>query len=409
MAIARTDTTLNRIFLVLGILLLAYAIYALNGYGNHDDIYRMLSTWRTLVTEQRYQPSRFQGYLVPEMIIGLASELGGFYLSNLVSVAMSITSLFIFYLLLIRVTTPWTATLATLVVGVNPFWVIPSTTSTDYIYPIFFLLLGLWLFLNERFRAAGLVFSLAISSRITYGPLVVLVFLVYWPYLRQNAQLKGRFFQGLILFFLGCLALYLPVFLTYGNLSFLSFADDAKGGWFGTVARFLYKNVYFWGLPAFIALLVFLGRHLGFYGRQLATNPFSRIRAEKTIFHAVFWCFLYTELWFARLPHQYQYLLPILFCVGYFIAILPNRPQRLTYLSLLIGLQLVYGLVVNFDVLETYQNDTVQKTIHSDGARLQPGLKPGIIWRDREWRSTYQAYQLNQFNERWQNYRGLLR
>jgi hypothetical protein len=70
-------------------------------YGNHDDIYQMLNSWRTLIFEHRYVPSRFQGYLVPELSIGLASQVGGFYLSNL-SFLLSVSSLLIFYWLLIK-------------------------------------------------------------------------------------------------------------------------------------------------------------------------------------------------------------------------------------------------------------------------------------------------------------------
>ena len=93
------------IYWILGLLVIGYGIFALNGYGNDDDTYRMLNTWKTLISEGRYVPSRFQGYLIPELTIGLASEIGGFYLANFISIVLSVSSLFIFYALLLRVTT----------------------------------------------------------------------------------------------------------------------------------------------------------------------------------------------------------------------------------------------------------------------------------------------------------------
>jgi hypothetical protein len=393
----------NWIYWLLGVLFLGYALLTFSGYGNHDDIYRMIGTWRSLITEHRYVPSRFQGYLIPELVIGLSSQLGGFHLSNLVSAALAIATLFFLYRLLLRITTPLTALLAAAAVGSNPYWIIPATTSTDYVYPAFFFLLGLWLLCQERFRWAGIAFACAVSARLTYGPMGAIAFAFYFPYLRQNRALMGRFFQGVLLFLLGTIALYLPVFFASGmTLSFLGFASETSGGTFGILARFLYKNVYLWGLPAFVVIAVFFFQQRGFYWRNLCSNPLRNIRAEKLLFHAVFWCFLYNELLFARLPHQYQYLLPVLFCVVYLIAIGPDIRKRVICLSLIFSLHLIYA-VWDLDVLNTYQTEGVNQTIHSDKAEFHVSLKEGVLIRDYQWRSVYQKHLVDDFNQRWQN------
>lgn len=392
------------IYLFLGLLCIVYGLLTLNGYGNHDDIYRMIGTWRTLVSEQRYVPSRFQGYLVPEIIIGLSSQLGDFYLSNLVSAGLAIASLFISYRLLVRVVPPLVAALAAFAVGANPFWIIAATTSTDYIYPTFFFLAGLLLLLNERFRWAGVLFAFAVSSRLTYGPMGAIAFAFYFPYLRQQRQLTQRFFQGIALFLLVSVALYLPVFFASGmTLSFLSYADDASGGTFGAIARFIYKNIYLWGLPTFVVLVFFFLRQRQYYWEQIRKVPFRNITTAKLVFYAVLTCFLFNQLLFAKLPHQYQYLIPVLFCVMYFITHLPDARKSIVCLSLIVVLQAVHGLV-NFDILETYQTGGVNQTIHSDGAYIRPGIKEGILLRDYRWRSIYQRRMTNDFNQRWQHY-----
>ena len=343
-------------------------------------------------------PSRYQGYLVPEIIIGLSSQIGGFHLSNSVSATLSVSSLFIFYLLLRKIATPLSSILAIVAIGSNPFWIIASTTSTDYIYPVFFFSLGLLTLLNEKTRLAGLIFALAVSARITYGPMVVLAFLFYFPYLSQEKpKLKKQFLHSVILFFLAASVLYLPVFVVSGmNLSFLSFADTS-GGFLGVMVRFVYKNIYFWGLPAFLLLLFFFFRNNNF--KFILTNPFYHPRIEKLLFHAVFWCFVYNEIIFAKLPHQYQYLLPILFCIIYFVA----TTAKNTYLSLIFALNIAYCLFCNFDILDTYQTQGVGKTIHSDSAKINFSVKEGVLTRDLEWRSIYQKHLVDDFNKKWQS------
>lgn len=392
------------IYLCLGVLFVVYGLLTLNGYGNHDDIYRMISTWRTWLSEGRYVPSRFQGYLVPEIAIGLSSQLGDYYLSNLVSTLQAIASLFLFYRLLRRVTSPLTAALAAAAVGANPYWIIAATTSTDYIYPAFFFLLGVWLLINERIRLAGLVFALAVSARLTYGPMVTIAFGFYLPYLQQRRELGKRFFQGILLFLFASATLYLPVFFASGmTLSFLKYADDTSGGAVGTIARFVYKNVYFWGLPTFIVLGVFLIQERQFYWSQIRNTPFRQATPERLVFHAVLWCLIYNELLFAKLPHQYQYLIPVLFCVAFLIAQLPNLRKQVIFLSLIIALHTVHALV-NLDILQTYQTGENNQTIHSDGAVIQPSIKPGVLLRDYGWRSIYQRRFTNEFNQRWQHF-----
>lgn len=389
------------IYWILGLIALAYSIFALNGYGNDDDTYRMLNTWKTLITEGRYVPSRFQGNLIPELTIGLASEIGGFYLANLISILLSVSSLFVFYALLSRVTTSLIAALSVLAVASNPYWIIASTTSMDYVYGAFFFILGLFTLIKQKPRWAGLLFAAAVSSRITYGPMAAIAFLLYVPYVRDKLKLRNLLIQGVLIFLVATGVFYLPVFYASGmSLSFLGIGPDAPGGFIGIIARFIYKNIYFWGFPAFVLVSIFFLQDKSIY-QKIATNPFQKVRVEKLLFHGAFWCLVYNEIMFFKLPHEYAYLLPILFSITYMIAT-SDRVQRTRYLSVLIGLQLLYGLIFNLDVLQTYQNDPVAKTIHSDSAKIQVSAKEGVLIRELHWRSIYQAYQLGEFNKKWQ-------
>ena len=388
------------IYWILGFLVISYGIFALNGYGNDDDTYRMLNTWKTLISEGKYVPSRFQGYLIPELTIGLASEIGGFYLANFISVVLSVSSLFIFYVLLLRITTSLIAALSVLAIASNPFWIIASTTSMDYVYGTFFFILGLFILIKEKPRWAGLLFAAAVSSRLTYAPMVAIAFLLYFPYTQEKLKLRSSLIQGFLVFLVASGIFYLPVFFASGmSLSFLAIGPDASGGFVGIIARFIYKNIYFWGLPAFGLLIIFLIQDKSIY-QKIATNPFQKVRVEKLLFHGALWCVIYNEIMFFRLPHEYAYLLPLLFSVTY-LMVTSDRVKKTRYLSFLIGLQLLYGLIFNLDVLQTYQKDPVAKTIHSDSAKIHVSIKEGVLIRELNWRSTYQAYQLNEFNKKW--------
>ncbi len=391
---------LINIYWILGFLVISYGIFALNGYGNDDDTYRMLNTWKTLISEGRYVPSRFQGNLIPELTIGLASEIGGFYLANFISVVLSVSSLFIFYALLLRITTSLIAALSVLAIASNPFWIIASTTSMDYIYGVFFFILGLFILIKEKPRWAGFLFAAAVSSRLTYAPMVAIAFLLYFPYTQGKLKLRNSLIQGFLVFLAASGVFYLPVFFASGmSLSFLAIGPDASGGFVGIIARFVYKNIYFWGLPAFVFLIIFFIQDRSIY-QKIVTNPFQKVRVEKLLFHGALWCIIYNEIMFFRLPHEYAYLLPLLFSVTYLMAT-SDRVKKTRYLSFLIGLQLLYGLIFNLDVLQTYQKDPVAKTIHSDSAKIHVSIKEGVLIRELNWRSTYQAYQLSEFNKKW--------
>lgn len=234
--------------------------------------------------------------------------------------------------------------------------------------------------------------------------MVAIVFGFYLPYLRLQYELGKRFLSGVLCFVLGCIALYLPVFVASGmSFSFLGLADDATGGTLGDIARFIYKNIYLWGLPTFIVLALFFAQEWRFYWNQLSKLPFRQPAPSRSIFHAVIWILIYNQLLFAKLPHQYQYLIPVLFCVTFLITQFPPLRTQVLCLSLITVLQLMHG-VVNFDVLETYQNPGTNTTIHSDGAVVKPGIRAGILLRDYHWRSTYQRRLTDDFNQRWHHF-----
>lgn len=161
---------------------LGYLALSLFGYGTDSDTYRIIHSGQKLILNGVYVPSRFQGALIPEIVIGITSLLGGFVLSNLVSVILGILSLYIFFNFLLSITNAEKAILTVALVGLNPHYIIASTTSMDYIYSIFFILLGFTLLQKRSYFIASVVVAFAISSRLS-NSLIVLMMYLYFIYI----------------------------------------------------------------------------------------------------------------------------------------------------------------------------------------------------------------------------------
>ncbi len=385
-----------KIYAVLSLFLAGYSLFATLGYGNYEDTYYMIDTWKYLLTEGRYVPSRLQGYLVPETLIGITSELGGYYLSNLLSVFFSVGSLFIFYQLLLRVTSISAALLSAIAVGTNPYWIIASSVSMDFIHAAFFCLLGIWLLFDQRYRWAGVAFAVTVSSRITYAPAIAVAWILYLLYLGKP---KKIFLQGFLIFLMGSVLFYVPTYFASG-LSFLNIPPDPYSGFISVISRFVYKSIYFWGAPAFILLVLFFWNERQHFLRHLQLHPFRTHRTDKLVFHGVFWCVVYNFLMFLRLPHQYCYFLPVLGSVVYLIATSSSR-QKQQYLGLLASFQLLYGLGFNLDILQTWTTNPSPRTIYSDHATVQLSLKEGVLMQDIRRRSHFQRLYLEEMHQKW--------
>ncbi len=382
-------------------LFIYYILLSTQGYGNDNDNFGMLNTWQVLINEHRYHPSRFQGCLVPELLIGIFSHLGGFYLSNLVSAVVSVISLFLFGRVLEKINFKNIAGLAILAIGLNPFYALASATSNDFIYGVFFFAIGLLLLCQHKIRTASLIFALAVSSRITYGPMVLIAFVLYFPYIKTEIKSRNRFFQGLIIFFIATFLLYLPTFVISGyTLSRFSSAD--KGTYLSNIARFVYKNFYFWGLPSSLLLIyLFIRKRVELINRVI-TNPFQNLSFEKTILHESLWWFIYNEAMYAILPHDRFYLLPTLFCIILILTyILKTTREKNFYLSSIVVLSIVFS-IVNFNFLNIdYTTNTPEKGVNPKSAQFGFSIQPGIIVDDLQNRDTWQQEYWERHKKKW--------
>ncbi len=355
------------LLVLLGVLYFAAGTW---GYGNDCDTYLMLRSGQNLLLNGNYQMSRPPGYFVPEVLIGAMSMLGGHLATNLLSALMAISTLFMFWRLLRGSFAATEAILLTALVGCNPVFFIAASSSMDYIYSLFFLMAGVTLCKSERPFPAGLLFALAVSSRLS-NSLVIGVIYCYsggkiWQKKDKVAAVR-HLLAGVVAILAG-LALYLPSFRASGNtLAFLSYVAGSWSFW-GHLARFVYKNIYLTGLLPFLLLSgLFMLRFIRKGTRVLWSAELS----------AGLVILLVHELLFFKVPLETGYLLPLLFVIFPMAAVmLQLRPRVLIILLLL---QLSHGFLVNLDILDRRYNATGQEAV---GAETGLFIRPGAVIND---------------------------
>ncbi|HLC17018.1 MAG TPA: hypothetical protein VJL89_12420, partial [Thermodesulfovibrionia bacterium] len=316
------------------------------------------------------------------------SSIGGFYLSNLMSASVSLAALAFLYRLLVNRFSSLTAVLVILGIGTNPYWIIASSSSIDYVYGVFFFVLALYLWINGKSVSASAAFALAASSRITYVPLIGIVYFSSFLLAKYNKKTLIKAITGFII--MSCL-LYFPVFYSSG-MSF-SFLDFSSGQWsfLQYASRFVYKNIYLWGLPAFLFLITVICIDIS----RIKTRFTQYTLVEKTISYSVAVAFVLTEALFARLPHEIAYLFPVMFIVVCFLAVLK---RSYLYLTMLILLHLMYG-VVNFDVLNIQYKQGVNPLDFKEAAAAETGffVRRGVVIEDLANRKTAQEFYLKKY------------
>src|SRR5688572_11872431 len=137
-----------------------------------------------------------------------------------------------------------------------------ATSTMDYVWALTLLLAGLLLTLRRHYLAAGVVLGLAVALRSTS---FIAAGLILTFALAGRRGDRGRVAAAGLLAVVLSAAFYYPSFRHAGYT--LAFLKPMIGGdelWTPALrlGRFVYKNLYLWGLPASMILpvLFVLGR-----------------------------------------------------------------------------------------------------------------------------------------------------
>lgn len=297
------------------------------GYGTDIDVAHVLDTAEG-IRDGRYEPSRTPGVPVFEAVAAVLDPVGGHLLLNLATaVAAAFTVVGI-----ARLVRTWghaNGDLVALAFFASPVTIIASTSVADFIWALAFFVWGALAHLRNRSILAGVLFGLAIGSRLSTGFLIA-AFLVADGW--EPSQLRRCLRSALVTAPIG-MALFVPSWLAFDrSLRFLETAEGYRG-FANNLGRFLYKNYANAGVALIVVMLVALPALVRAL-RRWGYDPMLRFGVVG---------FAVTELLFFQLPWKGAHLLPSLFLLLLWLG--ASRRNQRGFLWIVIAAVALNGIV----------------------------------------------------------------
>ena len=310
----------------------AYLPFTLLGYGTDIDVANVLRSGGRLVEDGEYEISRRPGALVHELGTGLLDAVGGSVAVNLAGVALAALALWSLHRLVADDGARWPGW-ATLLLAANPWFWLAATSLGDFVWALGFALGGAAAAHRDRRLLAGVLFGLALGSRIS-TVLVVAAWLIGERLgdreRRPSWRSSGTTVAAFVLVGAAC---FVPAWIDAGrSFDFLGHQPQSPG--FGiNLGRWAVKNAAVIGVPAGIVFLLGIKRGFG---------ALARWRASVVVRFGVL-VIVGCELLFLRFPFKPVHLLPVVAGVALLVGASPAVKQR--WLVALVTAQLIGGVV----------------------------------------------------------------
>jgi len=327
------------------------------GYGTDIDVTDVLASGES-IRRGDYFPSRPPGVPVFEAVTAALDPIGGHLLLNLATAAAAAATV-VGIARLVRAWGHANGDLVALAFLASPMTLIAATSTSDFIWAVaLFVWAALW-HLRDRPVPAGILFALAIGTRLS-SVLLVLAFLVAdgWDRDRRTRCLRTL----AVTLPLGAL-LYVPSWLAYDRSA--EFLETAEG-WrsFGNnLGRFVYKNYVSAGALFLVAVLVAVPALVAAL-RRWGQDPMLRVGALG---------FAVSQGLFFVLPWKYNHLLPALLTLLLWLG--ASTRNRRSFLWLAIAALAVNGLV-------TFRPLAPDAPAVAESGRWDPALTAGLLLND---------------------------
>ncbi|MGH9227470.1 MAG: hypothetical protein ACRD07_01860 [Acidimicrobiales bacterium] len=346
------------------------------GYGTDIDVGDVLESGE-LIRQFDYAPSRNPGVPVFESIVAVLDPIGHIAVNLATASAAGIAVVG-----LARLVRAWNhpnGDLVGMAFLASPVVLIAATSTADFIWAAMFFVWGALLHLRGRSLPAGVLFSLAIGSRMS-TVLVVAAFLIADGWEPMN---RRRCVRSLLVAAPLTVLMYVPAWLAFDRT--FEFLDYGQGytGFANHLGRFLYKNFIVAGLvligvvatalPALVASL-----------RLWRRDPLVRFS---------FLALVATEALFFRFPWKGAHLLPAVMALVLWIAATTRNTRP--FLWALVAAGLINGLVA-------FRPLTPDRPDHSRSARWEPALQPGLVLNDIDCRLTFMGEEPHIDNGAWE-------
>lgn len=327
------------------------------GYGTDIDVTHVLASGES-IRRGDYFPSRPPGVPVFEAITAALDPIGGHVLLNLATAAAAAATV-VGIARLVRAWGHANGDLVALAFLASPMTLIAATSTSDFIWAVaFFVWAAVW-HLRGRPVPAGILFALAIGTRLS-SVLLVLAFLVADGWDRDR---RPRCLRTLAVTLpLGAL-LYVPSWLAYDRSA--EFLETAEG-WrsFGNnLGRFVYKNYVSAGALFLVVVLVAVPALVTAL-RRWGHDPMLRMGVLG---------FAVSQGLFFVLPWKYNHLLPALLTLLLWLG--ASTRNRRPFLWLAIAALAVNGLV-------TFRPLAPDAPAVAESGRWDPALTAGLLLND---------------------------
>jgi len=345
------------------------------GYGVDIDVANVLDTTE-LIRDGDYMPSRTPGVPVFEAIAAVLDPVGGHLLLNLATLAAAV-AMVVGIAQLVRAWGHDNDDLLALAFFASPITIISSTGVADFVWALAFFVWGAVLHVRGRGRglAAGVLFALAIGSRLSTGFLIA-AFLVAdgWDPAHRRRCVR----TAALALPLGAV-LYVPSWLAFDRT--LRFLENSEGyrSFGNNLGRFVYKSYATAGPILLVVLLVAVPALVAAL-RRWGGDPMLRFGVL---------AFAGTQALFFMMPWKSAHLLPSLLALVVWIG--ASARNRRGYLWVLVAALAVNGLF-SLRLLSPDQPGA------AEGGRWDPALGAGFLVNEIRCRLEYmdetpQAYQ----------------
>jgi hypothetical protein len=346
------------------------------GYGTDIDVGDVLES-AELIRRFDYAPSRNPGVPVFESLVAVLDPVGGHLAINVATAAAAGLTV----VGLARLVRAWdhpNGDLVGLAFLASPVVFIAATSTGDFIWAAMFLVWGALHHLRDRSLVAGVLFSLAIGSRLS-TMFVVAAFLIADGWEPAN---RRRCIRSLLVAAPLAVLMYVPSWLAF-NRTF-EFLDYGQGyhGLANHLGRFLYKNLV-------VAGLVFVGLVAAAVPALLAS--LKRWRRDPLVRFS-FLALLASEALFLQFPWKGVHLLPAVMALVLWIAATTRNTRP--FLWALVAAGVINGLV-------TFRPLAPDRPDNSRGARWEPTLQPGLVLNDIDCRLDFMSEEPHIDNGAW--------
>lgn len=324
----------NKLFYITLLLLIFFGIYLsyIGGYGSDEDTIPMIVSFLSIYYNGDILASRFTGYPVAEIGIGFLSFYFGSFIVNLITFFFLIVSLIFLFLTfnLKRKDTLKFLPLFLILTLSNPIIFFDNLEPIDYSWSLAPFAIGCFFYKKKKYDLALLFFTISIGARINFA-LFIIIFVLFFDNKDNNFN-KKVIFLFCCLFF-GSL-FYLPVWYSHKfGLEWFTAARPIEQGFYGLIARFIYKIAHLFTLFSLILIL--------FY----TTNKkiINKFLSNKTILYII----VSNLLLFLWIPAEQAYLL--LGLILFYFFLIKNLSRNKIIIIIILNFS---SWLIQFDFLD---------------------------------------------------------